>query len=518
MEDRELLRQFVEQNSQVAFSEVVRRHTDWLYAVCCRRIGDASLAEDAIQAVFLALARKAPSLTNQTTLSPWLYQAAKFAANNMRRGVIRRARHESKAAAMEPIETPPDSPNKWQRLEGAIEPLLDRLKARDRQAILLRFYEQKTGAEIAAQLGISEEAVQKRVSRALERVREMWADSGGGVSSAGIGELLLSHAVRRAPASLTTKLSCLSMPNMAPHLAPIVKGIVLMNAKTITSAIALAVLILAVVTTALIAVRSQTPSSPIMQGQAEKTVPALLAGADDPLRPIILTISATIDGADVLNITPAGTEWTHKVWNWPGRVVINGANFDPHARTTLDQIGLAGADLSSAEVTDSSGRGVVAMERTDTGIAIHFSDPQAGSAPYSIRITFAHSSAAPTTLPTTSPTTLQSAGSIFMDVKATIDGSDMLIVTSQGAQWRHVNTTWPSSVTINDMPWDVQAQPTLDNIGLTKADLSSAEIVTHNGRDTAVMEKTNAGIVVYFSDAIGGGSQYEMKIRFSPTK
>src|ERR1022692_1916965 len=100
MEDRELLRQFVEQNSQSAFREVVKRHTNWVCAVCRRRLQDATLAEDATQAVFFALARKASSLTSQKTISPWLFQAAKFSTDNLRRSALRRARHETKAAAM----------------------------------------------------------------------------------------------------------------------------------------------------------------------------------------------------------------------------------------------------------------------------------------------------------------------------------------------------------------------------------------------------------------------------------
>src|SRR4051812_41348621 len=100
MEDRELLRQFVRENSQAAFGALVQRHTNWVYSVCLRRLRDPGLAEDAAQAVFWALARKAPSLLGKRSISPWLHQAAKFVAANMVRAAKRRAHHEMEAAAM----------------------------------------------------------------------------------------------------------------------------------------------------------------------------------------------------------------------------------------------------------------------------------------------------------------------------------------------------------------------------------------------------------------------------------
>src|SRR5579884_2832315 len=107
MTDPQLLHQFVRARSQDAFRQLVQRHTDWLYSVCVRRLHDPSLAEDAVQAIFLALARKAPTLLHQPTISPWLHQAAKFACANLQRAQKRRARHESEAAAMTAIATEP---------------------------------------------------------------------------------------------------------------------------------------------------------------------------------------------------------------------------------------------------------------------------------------------------------------------------------------------------------------------------------------------------------------------------
>src|SRR5205823_4116382 len=100
LQDRQLLQQFVAERSQAAFGQLVERHSNWLYSACLRRLGDAALAEDATQAVFVALAQQAPALVKYNTISPWLHQAARFCALKMVRARSRRQRYESEAAAM----------------------------------------------------------------------------------------------------------------------------------------------------------------------------------------------------------------------------------------------------------------------------------------------------------------------------------------------------------------------------------------------------------------------------------
>ncbi len=94
----------------------------------------------------------------------------------------------------------------------------------------------------------------------------------------------------------------------------------------------------------------------------------------------------------------------------------------------------------------------------------------------------------------------------------------MLAIDPQGANWRHMNMEWPSDVTVNGQKWDVRSRPFLADIGLTDADLSSAQMVGSSGRDTVAMEKTAGGVAIYFSDAVGGAAPYEIKIRFSHIK
>lgn len=209
MEDRQLLQEFVRQGSQRAFSQLVERHKDWLYSACLRRLRDPSLAEDATQAVFVALARKAPKLLNVTALSPWLHQTAKYAAANIERTRARRTHHESEAAAMIRAQSQPEPQSNWEQIAAELEPALDRLRLHDRQTILLRFYEQKTHEQIAAILDISENAAKKRLSRAIDRLRSVLSKRGVVVTASCLTGLLLTNVSSAAPITLAASVSAM---------------------------------------------------------------------------------------------------------------------------------------------------------------------------------------------------------------------------------------------------------------------------------------------------------------------
>ena len=84
-EDFDLLREYVANQSETAFRALVEQHVDMVYATALRQIGDAHLAEEATQAVFIALARKARELSSSTILAGWLFRAAQFAAAKAQR-------------------------------------------------------------------------------------------------------------------------------------------------------------------------------------------------------------------------------------------------------------------------------------------------------------------------------------------------------------------------------------------------------------------------------------------------
>ena len=218
MTDWQLLQQFTESDSQAAFAEICRRYTNLVYQVCRRELGESSLAEDAAQAVFLLLARKAPSLKQSradATLSPWLFQTALLVAKNARRQEQRRQAHEWEAAQMQAQREPPETPE-WAEVEPLLNDALQALPPGQRTLILERFFQERPLAEIGAGLSISEDAARMRVSRALDRLRRWFAKRNVALSAAALAALL-PQAVRPAPAHATEAIARLTLPTVGDN-------------------------------------------------------------------------------------------------------------------------------------------------------------------------------------------------------------------------------------------------------------------------------------------------------------
>src|ERR1041385_3693351 len=100
--DGELLRRYIESHSESAFAELVARHLDLVYSTALRQVnGDAHLAQDVAQTVFIDLARKAATLTQRSVLTGWLYTSSSFAAAKAVRTEQRRQTHEQEAQAID---------------------------------------------------------------------------------------------------------------------------------------------------------------------------------------------------------------------------------------------------------------------------------------------------------------------------------------------------------------------------------------------------------------------------------
>src|SRR6478672_7276269 len=96
MDDATLLKQFVNERSEPAFRELVRQRVDFVYNVALRLVGgDAHLAQEVAQNVFLDLARKAPALAARASLTGWFYTSTRFAAAKALRTRVRRLNHET---------------------------------------------------------------------------------------------------------------------------------------------------------------------------------------------------------------------------------------------------------------------------------------------------------------------------------------------------------------------------------------------------------------------------------------
>ena len=175
MDDAALLNQYALHRSQDAFAQVVRRYAGLVYSSACRQLSDAHLAEDVTQAVFVTLAKKAASLPPGMVLSSWLLTATRYAASNARVVEARRKRHESAAAAIagrlaaQQIIHP--GHDAWEDIAPALDEALAELPGAHRDALVLRYFGEKTLAEVAAALRITEDAAKQRVSRAVRQLR-----------------------------------------------------------------------------------------------------------------------------------------------------------------------------------------------------------------------------------------------------------------------------------------------------------------------------------------------------------
>ncbi len=223
MDDRRLLRRFVEENSQEAFAALTARYLTLVYSVCRRELADTEAAEDVTQAVFLILARKAPSLSRHVVLSGWLFQTARFAAKNARTREARRKAYEERAARLVPATEETDAA--WAEIEPLLNPALAALAEGERRCVLLRFFQGMTFAEAGAALGLSEEAARKRVTRALEKMRKFLGKEGVVVPGVALAVLLTAHAATAAPAPVVAAVAQITPGTVPGPVSQITEGV-----------------------------------------------------------------------------------------------------------------------------------------------------------------------------------------------------------------------------------------------------------------------------------------------------
>jgi RNA polymerase sigma factor (sigma-70 family) len=213
--DSELLSCYAESGSEEAFGELVRRHLDLVYSAALRQVnGDTHLAQDVTQKVFSELVRKASALSRRPAVTGWLYTTAHFIATKAVRTECRRRKYEQEAQAMQNLlQNTSNDPN-WDKLRPILDQVMHDLKPADREAILMRYFENRQLAEVGERLGLSEDAARKRVDRALEKLRSYLARRGI-TTSATLATLLSANAVQLAPTGLAATLTSASLVSAA---------------------------------------------------------------------------------------------------------------------------------------------------------------------------------------------------------------------------------------------------------------------------------------------------------------
>jgi RNA polymerase sigma factor (sigma-70 family) len=202
--DLELLRQFTRDHSQEAFTTLVQRQVNLVYSTALRQVRSPQLAEDIAQSVFADLARDAEKLKPDTILTAWLYAVTRRTAIDVIRKESRRQLREQIAVEMNHMNT---TANEWTQIEPLLDDAMAALDETDRSAILLRYFENKTLREVGEALGTNDDAAQKRVSRAVEQLRDFFAKQKITVGAGGLIAVISSNAVQAAPAGLAATIS-----------------------------------------------------------------------------------------------------------------------------------------------------------------------------------------------------------------------------------------------------------------------------------------------------------------------
>jgi RNA polymerase sigma factor (sigma-70 family) len=223
-DDMTLVREFATNQSEPAFAALVERHLGLVHSAALRQVGDAHMAEEITQAVFIILARKAASLGTKTILSAWLYRTTRYAAADALKARRRRQAREQEAH-MQSILNQPDA-DAWAQLAPLLDDALAELGETDRTALVLRFFENKTAREIAGALRMEEAAAQKRVARALEKLRAIFVKRGVTLTATVIAGAVAANSVQAAPVGLAVKVSVVAAKGAAvtTSITTIVKG------------------------------------------------------------------------------------------------------------------------------------------------------------------------------------------------------------------------------------------------------------------------------------------------------
>jgi RNA polymerase sigma factor (sigma-70 family) len=204
--DIALLREYAEQGSEAAFTEIVSRHADLVYSAALRQVNSPDAARDVLQNVFTGLARAAQALSRamdqDASLAGWLCRSARNLSLKLRRDEFRR--HSRERQAMQDLEPVSEIVPDWDRLRPVLDEAMSGLSDSDHDALVLRYFKNQGLREVGTALGLSEDAAQKRVSRALDRLRVEFSRRGVTTTVAALASAVSANAVTSAPGGLAS--------------------------------------------------------------------------------------------------------------------------------------------------------------------------------------------------------------------------------------------------------------------------------------------------------------------------
>ena len=274
--DRELIRRFVDEADESAFARVVGRHTGMVLGVCRRSLAHWQDAEDACQATFLVLARKAKDVRWGPSVANWLYATARKVARNARVAAKRRARREAKAAAR-PTVSPVDQMT-GRELLAVLDAELDKLPPTYREPLILCYLEGLTRDEAAARLGVASDTLKVRIHRGRKRLHAALIRGG---CALGAGLLALA-ATSPAGASPPRLIHAVRAGDVPPAVAALAEGVAVNGVLKTVVAGAAALAAVAIIGFGIGAPRTTTAGPP-----PEKATPAKAEKKDEPPKPAV---------------------------------------------------------------------------------------------------------------------------------------------------------------------------------------------------------------------------------------
>lgn len=259
-DDARLLSAYVNRQSEEAFGVLVNRYVALVYSAAARQVQNPQLAEEVTSAAFILLAQKAATLQQRTILSGWLCRTVHFVARNALKAERRRQTRESEAH-MQSLTNVPD-PEVWRQFAPLLDEAVAQLNDTDRNAVVLRFYEQKPLAEVGRRLGLAPDTAQKRITRAVEKLRRFFLQRGVALPAAAIVGAVTAHSVAAAPLGLAPTISAVAVTQGAaapPATLTLIKGTLKLMAWTKTK-IAVATGIIAVLAIGTTTIIRQRPA------------------------------------------------------------------------------------------------------------------------------------------------------------------------------------------------------------------------------------------------------------------